>query len=300
MSWPALSWAKSMKVGSSTEKAVLLALAYRHNEDLGYCYPSIASICEFTELNRKTVIGVLGKLEAKGFIADTGVRVGRTKSVIAYRLILTAKTEGSQKGDSLEAVPVLRGSSPDFTSKQSQKRDTEREGSRKEDSKESDTHAGFQELDLGLPPLPIADPSPSDVAALVEEEWAKRDFATPIRGGKLDDAKAEKARDLGKAFSVEGKNSLATWSEFFAQVDESDFLQGKAKPSGDRSPFKLSLSWALEKRNFEKVIEGRFNGKSNGTARSGSTSAATGRVLERIRAGGGGSAARGNPRLTHA
>lgn len=110
MSWPALTWAKSITVGSSSQKAVLMALAYRHNEDLACAYPSIASISEFTELDRKTIIAALNALKEKGLIEDTGERHGKTKQVIAYSLNMSQN-----------------GYCSDFSGKQYQKRDTEKQ-----------------------------------------------------------------------------------------------------------------------------------------------------------------------------
>jgi hypothetical protein len=138
-----------------------------------------------------------------------------------------------------------------------------------------------------------------DVAAFVIEQFAARDFVTPIRGNHLTEANAEKARDLGKAFAIPGANAIDTWGDIFAKVDASDWLQGKVAGSGDRAPFKLSISFLLEKRNFEKVLGGRFDGKSSGSTVRGSTSTATGRVIERIRSRGQRSAERGNKALTH-
>lgn len=86
MSWPALAWAHALKVGSSSEKAVLLALAYRHNEDLDMAYPSVSSIAQFTELDRKTIFAAIEKLTQKGLVADSGERMGKTKQIIAYTL----------------------------------------------------------------------------------------------------------------------------------------------------------------------------------------------------------------------
>jgi hypothetical protein len=115
VSFKALAWAVAQNPGSASEKLILLALADRHNEDSLIAYPSIAWLGEFSGLNRKTIIAVLDRLEAKGLISDSGERKGRTGQIKAYRLAFDLpQTEGSQKRN---------GST--FSSKGSQKRDTE-------------------------------------------------------------------------------------------------------------------------------------------------------------------------------
>lgn len=105
-----------MRAASAAEKLVALAYADRHNEETGCAYPSLAWLCEFSSLNRKTVIAAVMRLEAAGFLTDTGERRGETRQIKVYRLHLETvpKSEPSQKRNSTEKV-----------AKQSQKRDTD-------------------------------------------------------------------------------------------------------------------------------------------------------------------------------
>ena len=116
MSWQALADAARYPAASAAEKLMLLAYADRHNDETGCAYPSIEWLCQFSSLNRKTVIAAIAKLEAASVLTDTGERTGRTKQIKVYRLALETvpKSEPSQK----------RNSSV-FSGKQSQKRDTE-------------------------------------------------------------------------------------------------------------------------------------------------------------------------------
>lgn len=116
MSWGALAWAAKRKVDRAADKLILLALAERHNEEADVAYPSVAWLCEFSSLDRKTVIASLSRLEASGLISDSGERFGKTNQVKAYRLHIETvpKPEQSQKRNS-----------SGFSSKESQKRDTE-------------------------------------------------------------------------------------------------------------------------------------------------------------------------------
>jgi hypothetical protein len=128
VSFDALSWAAKCKPGNLAAKMVLMALANYANED-GEAYPSISAIAEFGSMNRKTIISALDQLAADGFISDTGNRAGVTRQVKVYRLILekVPKTEQSQKRKRSKngTVPLFPAKSTVFTTKESQKRDTE-------------------------------------------------------------------------------------------------------------------------------------------------------------------------------
>lgn len=132
MSWETQSWAAQQRPGSSSAKLVLLGLA--SCADANHCaYPSIDWLCEFSNLNRKTVISALQRLEEAGcaLIEDTGDRRGRTKQVKVYRLRANSvfRAAGLHSDPKSEIVPKAeqfrKRNSSGFSSKQSQKRDTE-------------------------------------------------------------------------------------------------------------------------------------------------------------------------------
>lgn len=106
MSLDAMRWAKKVKTGRSSAKAVLTWLADMCGSDLT-TYPSITALAEATELDKKTVQSCLQYLIAQGFIEDTGERRGRTKQIPVYRLLgveeSIADAEHTQKRDSLNA-----------------------------------------------------------------------------------------------------------------------------------------------------------------------------------------------------
>lgn len=116
MSFDALAWAARQNTGSAGTKLVLLGLAECAHRETAEAYPSIAALVEFSSMDRKSVIANLNRLEAGGFITDSGKREGRTKQVKVYRL-------------ALYTVPISEQSqnrnSSDIPSKQSQKRDTD-------------------------------------------------------------------------------------------------------------------------------------------------------------------------------
>lgn len=86
MSIDAMRWAKPIKTGRSSSKAVLTWLADMCGADLT-AYPSIAALADATELNVKTVKLSLKHLIELGLIEDTGERRGATRQVIVYKLV---------------------------------------------------------------------------------------------------------------------------------------------------------------------------------------------------------------------
>lgn len=119
MSFPALAWASTSKVARAADKLVLLGLADRHNSENDLAYPSLAWLCEFSSLDRKTVVSALDRLERAGFIEDSGQRVGKTKQIKAYRISFNSAEKGTVKTEPLEDNSTV------FSGKQSQKRNTD-------------------------------------------------------------------------------------------------------------------------------------------------------------------------------
>ncbi len=85
MSIAAISWVFRQEIKPSSLKFVLVALA-DSADDRGICWPSIEHITETTCQDRKTVIKSLDDLEERGWLVDTGKRMGRTNQVKVYRL----------------------------------------------------------------------------------------------------------------------------------------------------------------------------------------------------------------------
>lgn len=124
MSVEAITWALKQPVKHSSAKFVLVALANCADAENARAWPSVAYLCEATSQDRKTVLANLKRLIDTGFIQDTGLRTGSTKSVVVYQLSSTENgtPKQSQERDSLdkEAVPFFPISSTVFPHKQSQ------------------------------------------------------------------------------------------------------------------------------------------------------------------------------------
>ena len=86
MSIDAMRWAKKVKTGKSSSKAILTWLADMCGADL-CAYPSVAALAEATEMDRKTVLAGLQHLQEVGLVVDTGERRGRTKQIPVYKLV---------------------------------------------------------------------------------------------------------------------------------------------------------------------------------------------------------------------
>lgn len=129
MSWETQAWAGKQRPGSASAKLVLLGLA--SCADANHCaFPSVQWLCDFGDLNRKTVIAALQRLEEGMFplIEDTGERRGRTGQVKVYRLA-AARVENASLDPAGETVPKTEPSQKRNSSgsggEASQKRDTE-------------------------------------------------------------------------------------------------------------------------------------------------------------------------------
>jgi len=111
MSVAFLTAAFAARTGKSTIKSVLIAVADRADDKTGFCWPSVADIVERTELNRKTVLVCLKKLEEMKFISDTGKRFGATNQIKMWRLDLKLIQEASQKRDGCQEASQKRNCS---------------------------------------------------------------------------------------------------------------------------------------------------------------------------------------------
>lgn len=125
MSFDALAWAAKVRTKHSTDKLVLLGLAECADRETAEAFPSIAALCEFGSLNRKTVIASLDRLEAAALIHTTGEHRGRTGQVKVYALNIGKYPEIGTVKESQKRDRSQKRNSSDFTRKESQKRDTE-------------------------------------------------------------------------------------------------------------------------------------------------------------------------------
>jgi len=128
MSVEAITWALKQKVGRSSTKHVLMLLANCTTAPLNRIYTSLGYLVDSTEMDRKTIISAIQKLQAMGFISDTGDRIGNTGQIPVYQLnmIESGPEAGEEKRNDSEngTVPKVDENSTKNGGKQYQKRST--------------------------------------------------------------------------------------------------------------------------------------------------------------------------------
>lgn len=93
MSWQAVDAALKANLGSSTLKLVAIHFAERSNEKTKLCWSSLADGEERTELDRKTLIKKIQILVDAKILVDTGVRRGKTKQIIVWKMDIQCLAE---------------------------------------------------------------------------------------------------------------------------------------------------------------------------------------------------------------
>ena len=81
MSYAAEKWARAQKTGKASAKAVLIELAWRSNPKDGKCCPSVDTLADCLEMDRKTVMSATSHLEKIGLICKRVAWVNRRKMV---------------------------------------------------------------------------------------------------------------------------------------------------------------------------------------------------------------------------
>jgi len=99
MSAKAIIWAGKQRTTSASHKLVLWALADCANDSASECWPSLAAIVEFTQLDLKTTKAALRGLKDARLIADTGRKAGRTKQIVIYKLAVSGPVSPPATGD---------------------------------------------------------------------------------------------------------------------------------------------------------------------------------------------------------
>ena len=100
MSVDAVSWAYKQKIKSSV-KFVLVTLCDFANDE-GKLWPSVATICERTCQDRKTVMSAIEELVNQGCLVDTGERKGGTKQVKVYMICQKDLSKNSTKNGTVK------------------------------------------------------------------------------------------------------------------------------------------------------------------------------------------------------
>jgi hypothetical protein len=304
MSTRANTWGWQQKIKPSSAKLLLMAMCEHANYSTDLAYPSVETLAEMTGQDRKTILAGFGRLIDLGLMVDTGKKTGKTQQITVWRMLVPKDAEnGTVKGSRKR-----QGNSTVFPGKESRKRYTE---PIKEPSKGNDSNhyeADPAETDLFGQPLVSAEQLEAQLKAetikAVEDGWNDLSLeipaVAPLRSGKLDEARADKAWQLASKFATDDEPPPDVWGTIFRQIRSSRWICGETQPRDDRPPFKLQLTWLLENRNFTKVLEGKFADDRNpdirggGNARSSPAGQAMSIVLGRRGAGRDRRAGRGS------
>jgi hypothetical protein len=239
MSFAALATVSKMRTASAAEKLIALAYADRHNEETGCAYPSLKWLCEFSSLNRKTVIAAVQRLEAAGFLADTGDRQGDTNQIKVYRLNLETvpKPEPSQKRNGSKS-----GTVPKTDGKQSQKRDPE-------PIREPITPVISNEITSPQIEIPIGDePEPPVTPDEALEAWNITAGANGLPKARMTDQRRRRLKVLIRQHSIED------FTEAIRAVPRSPFLLGE-----NSRAWRADFDFFLRPSSFTKLIEGSYD-----------------------------------------
>lgn len=276
MSVEAITWAMRQRVGQSSTKLVLIALANCADPRSYECFPSVGYLCEVTEQNRKTVIDNIKRLCDAGLIEDTGIRKGKTATVKQYRLNVEAvpKTASPRSIESREkAVPktepfsstrngIVEASTVPFS-----------DGSSTENGHEAVPKTGHGNVNetkgkgtQGTTAVSCiaADPCPiSEIVTLYHTRLPnnpKVKLLTEQRKGLIRARWKEAASLPCKPFGYKDREAgLRAWDAFFAICSESDFLTGKSTPRPGRPPFFASIDFLMSPSGFAKTLENHYH-----------------------------------------
>lgn len=259
MSFLATQWASQQTTDRPADKLVLWAMADAARAER-LCFMAVASVIEFTGLDRKTVLAAQARLKERGLIVDTGNRCGATRQVIIWLLPHPEADGDGQSGASAtpkrrrnspeKGIPKtgpLEGNSPVFPFEQSQKGDTE----------------------------PVSEPIPPDANASEGTRLTRVPaFARPYV--EVWNSMADRA-GLAKVIAIDDKRAKAlkarlrdhgdaSFAQAVAAVERSSFCNGT-----NGRGWQADFTFLLRPGNYLKLIEGGYDAPGEGPAAAGPT-----------------------------
>lgn len=220
-----MAWARGIKTGSATVKAVLLAIANYADEE-GICWPSQEQLADDTELSRHSVMRAIDHLEELGLLS----RERRHRQ------------DGSRSSD-LIMLDLSR----------TQLRSTElRSTEQRSTQQQPKSHGATAE--------PVIEPSniPSQARATKpkgEEQLAfeaYNDIAQELGLSKAQALTTERRTKIRQRLNECG--GLAGWADALGKIRGSPFLMGE----NDRG-WKASLDFILQRSSFTRLMEGSYD-----------------------------------------
>jgi DNA-binding transcriptional regulator YhcF (GntR family) len=225
MSYSAMAWARAIKTGSPTVKAVLLAVANYADEE-GICWPSQDQLAEDTELSRHSIMRAIEQLEEMDLLTRERRHRkdgSRTSDLIMLDLSRTVQrsteqrsseqrsTQQQPKSHSATAEPIIEPSSIPSSGRASKPKGEEQ----------------------------LAFDAFNDIAA--ETGIPKAQVLTPERKSKL----RQRLNECG---------GLTGWLDAMSKIRGSPFLCG----DNDRG-WKANLDFLLRPASFTRLMEGSYD-----------------------------------------
>ena len=242
MSFRVLAWAQSVRTGSASTKAVLMAIAAIVNDD-GEGFPSQQRIADDSELSIRSVKRAMDELETAGVLTrERRYREGgyRTSDAIKIDTSKTAflgakKSRDTMSGDTVSNLRCHSGLAEPVNEPVSRERTGARE----------DLELAFSEFvqvaeDCGLP---------------------KPQALTPERSKKLSSRLAE-------------AGGLDGWRVAIGKIRGSPFLNGQ------KTDFKATFDFVLQKSSFRKLMEGNYD--ATGAKAGGQSTPRKGSILDQF------------------
>lgn len=221
---------------SPAQKAVLISLADNANDD-GVCWPSVATIGSRTCLSERAVRNALRWLEESSLLTSHQ-RFGRstwytlTPAAYAPGTICPPAPDAPPPRQEMPPTPAPDAPHPGTSCPQNRK------GTIKEPSEEAGACAGSKKAPVDqivdlfnqvLHKLPRVVLVNKDRRAKIQARWAE----SPVH------------------------QDLEFWTDFFTQVETSDFLMGRL--AGRENQFRCTFDWLIAPSNFVKVVEGNYH-----------------------------------------
>lgn len=254
MSSEALAWAFRQDIKPSGLKFTLVAMCECANYRTGRIFASIAHLSEITGQDRKAIIANTAELEKRGFITDTGERTGRTNQVKVYSAGIgtVPETEPSQKRNSSvssvkqyrkrDTEPSLEPSTPSIPNGI----DAPPAGDAGEDDRSDDRDL------LGDPIASPAAPPEIEPDHVVEAWNALADRLGKPRVRALTPERRQRLKARIAGYTIDD------FREVFGNIEASAFLRGDEIRGKSFSG--CNFDWATKKSNFQKILEGNYNG----------------------------------------
>ena len=264
MSYEAVDWAFSVKVGSLADKAVLLALCHAHNPENG-CFPSVEKIMSLTEIgSKRTVQKSLNALEAAGFIARSRkptkkgfvnmytLNIGKSTS----EPLTSNKEQVNRTSNSLtstNAIACVDGEDPDWVIEERRIVSQEPVLIDLSSSKEEEPSVPVKKHKDGFPPCPVQ--KVVDLYHEVLPELPKARLLTKARESQIR-ARWKHICMMDKCTTQEQVLEIFRW--MFERVRKSPFLMGLTDKAENHQNWKCNLEWITKEGNWAKIFEGNY------------------------------------------